>query len=63
MYIITPQEINLNILITDLHEIHPPQKFERVDTISDMQLADLNSKPYGTKFVINVIDSAIGCRF
>ena len=34
-----------------------------VDTISNMQLADLNSKPHGGKSLRNIIDSAIDACF
>ena len=38
---ITPQARPLDTLITDIHEIHICKKFYTVDTISNMQLADL----------------------
>ena len=34
-----------------------------VDTRSNMQLADLDSKPYSGKSLQNIIDRAIGARF
>ena len=34
-----------------------------VDTRSNMQLADLNSKPHGRKSLLNIIDHSIGVRF
>ena len=34
-----------------------------VDTISNMQLAGLSSKPHGEKIIINFIDRAIGVGF
>ena len=61
--IITPQAISLGILITSLHKLHPRKTFDMVDTRSKMKLADLNSKPYGGKSLINIIDRAIGAHF
>ena len=34
-----------------------------VDTRSNMQLVDLNSKSHGKKSLRNLIDSTMGCRF
>ena len=39
------------------------EKNEMVDTRSNMQLADLNSKPHGGKSLQNIIDRAIGAQF
>ena len=61
-HIITPQSIPLDFLITALHELHPRNKIEMVDTRSNNQLADLNSKPHGGKSLRNLIDCAIGIR-
>ena len=60
---ITPQSRPLDFLITSLHELHLRNTFYTVDTRSNMQLADLNSKPYGGKVLINQIGSAIGAHF
>ena len=42
---ITPQASPLDALITTLHDIYLCRKFDMVGTISNMQLADINSKP------------------
>ena len=47
--IINNQARPLDVLITDLHEIYLTYIFEMVYTISNMQLADLNSKPHDGK--------------
>ena len=57
---ITTQARLLDVLITDLHEINLRKKKYMVDTITNMQLADLNSKPHGGKSLINIIGSPIG---
>ena len=44
---VTPQDIPTNNLITDIHELHIRKTFKMVNTRSNMQLADLNSKPHG----------------
>ena len=62
-YRITPQDRPLYFLITALHEIHLRKIFEMVDTISNMQLADLNSKPHGGKSLQDIIDCDTGIRF
>ena len=49
--IITPQSRPLDILITSLHELHLGKILEMVNTISNMQLSDLNSKPHGRKIL------------
>ena len=46
---ITPQSRPLDALITAINELHLRITFEMVDTISNMQLADINSKPHGGK--------------
>ena len=46
---ITPQSRPLDVLIAVLHELHICKTFYTVDTISNMQLADLNYKPHGEK--------------
>ena len=47
--IITPQSRPLDVLITALHELHLRKIFDMVDTRSNMQLAELNSKPHRGK--------------
>ena len=61
--IITPQDININVLITDLHEFYLRKTFETVYTGSNMQLSDLNSKPHGGKILRYFIYRDIGVRF
>ena len=56
---ITPQSRPIYVLITALHELHLIKTFDMADKISNMQLADLNSKPYGRKSLRNLIDRAI----
>ena len=46
---ITPQARPLGGLITDIHKFHLRKTFDMVDTRSNMQLSDLNSKPHGGK--------------
>ena len=46
---ITPQARYINVLITDIHEIHICKTFYMVDTISNMHLSDLDSKPHVRK--------------
>ena len=58
--IITTQPRPLDVLIPDLHELHLRKIFEMVNTRSNMQLVDLNSKPHGGKGLRNTTDSAIG---
>ena len=60
--IITPQSIPLDVLITAIHKIHLRNAFGTVDTISNTQLSDLNSKPHGGKSLQNIIDYSIGNR-
>ena len=57
---ITPQAIPLGILITARHELYIRKTFGIVDTISNMQLLDLNSKPHGEKSLRNFIDRYLG---
>ena len=61
--IINPQARPLDVLITALRELHLRKTFEMVDTRSNMQLTDLNSKPHGGKGLQNPIDRVIGVRF
>ena len=61
--IITPQAIHIDALITSLHELHLRKTFEMIDTRSNMQLADLNSKPHGRKIIRNFIDREIEAYF
>ena len=60
---ITPQARPINILIIKLLEIHLLYTFYMVDTRSNIQLADINSKTCGVKGLIDIIDRAIGFRF
>ena len=60
---ITPQARPLDVLIADFHQIHLRKTFEIVDKRSNMQLADLNSKPNGKKSLQNLVDHAIGALF
>ena len=57
---ITLQARPIDLLITALHELQLRNTFEIVDTISNMQLSDLNSKPHGGKILQNIINLAIG---
>ena len=59
----TPQAKPIDVLITDLHELHIRKKFERVDTISNMQLSDLNSKPHCRKSLRDIIGIEFGFCF
>ena len=63
MYIITPQARPLGVLITAIYEIYLIKQIDMVDTRSNMQLADLKSKPHVEKSIINLIDHAIVDRF
>ena len=58
--IITPQDRPLEILITALHELCQRKTFEMLDTRSNMQLADLKSKPHGVKSLRYLINRDIG---
>ena len=60
--IITHKVIPLDVLITSLHKIHLKQTFEMVDTRSNMQFYDLNSKPHGGKILQNVVGRAMSAR-
>ena len=60
---ITTQSRPLDVLITSVHELHLIKKIEIMDTISNMQLDDPNSKPHGGKSIINFIDLSIIARF
>ena len=60
---ITHQARPLDFLITSLCELHLRKTFEMVDTRSNMQLSDLNSKPHGGKSLRNLINHAIVVRF
>ena len=62
-YIITTQYRTINVLITDIHELHILKTFEMVDTRSNMQHSDLNSKPHGRIILRDLIDRAIGSCF
>ena len=52
---ITPQSRPIDVLITDIHELHLRKIFEMVDTRSNMQLADLNFKPHIGKILRDLI--------
>ena len=54
--IINPQSIPLDVLNNALYELHPRKTFEMLDTILNMQLADLNSKLHGGKSLRNIIE-------
>ena len=61
--IINPQVRPLDVLTTDLYELHIRKIFEMMNARSNMQLADLNYKPHGGKSLQNLIDFANGVRF
>ena len=63
VYRITSQARHINVPITALHELHLQKKIEMVNTRSNMQIYDLNSKPRGVKSLRDIIDHAIGLRF
>ena len=60
---IKPQARPLDVFVATLREIHLRETFYMVNTISNMQLSDLNSKPYGGKILIDIIGHAIIIRF
>ena len=62
VYIITPQDRLIDVLINSLHKLHIRKKFEMVDKGSNLQLAELKSKPRGGKSLKDIIDHAIGVR-
>ena len=62
-YRITPKFRPLDILITDIHENLLRKIYYMVDTISNMQQANLNSKTHGVPSIRDIIDSEIGARF
>ena len=62
-YIITTQYRTINVLITDIHELHILKTFEMADTRSNMQLADPNSKPRGGKSLRDLVDHSIVSHF
>ena len=57
------QAIPLDVIITAIHELHIRKTFEMVDTRSNMQLTDLNSRPHVGESLQNIIDCAISVRF
>ena len=57
---ITPQARPIDILITALHELHLRKTSEMLDTRSNMQLADLNSKPHSGKSLRYLIYCVFG---
>ena len=56
---ITNQAITLDVLINSLHEPHLRKKIDMLDTKSNTQLSDLNSKPNGEESISNIIDGSI----
>ena len=60
---ITPQSIPIDIIITAHHDICLHKTSDVVDTISNIQPAELNSKPHGGKSLIYIIGHAIGIHF
>ena len=60
---INPQASPIDLLITALYELNLRKTFEMVDTRSNMQLADLNSKPHAGKSLRNLIDRTIDVLF
>ena len=60
---INTQARPLDVLITALHELCLRKTFDMVDTILNMQLTDLNSKPQGRKSLRSIIYFAIGVQF
>ena len=60
---INPQARQIDVLITALHKLRLRKTFDMVDTISNMQLADLKSNPHGGKSLVDTIDRTIGVRF
>ena len=59
---INTQSRPLDVLITALHELHL-KIFEMVEVGSNMQLADLKSKPHIRKILRDIIYRIIGTRF
>ena len=59
---ITPQARPIDVLNTTIHELHPRYFLTMVDTILNIQISDLNSKPHGRKSLRNLIDCAIGSQ-
>ena len=59
-YIINPQAIPPEVLITAIHELYLRNKFGMLDTRSKMQLDDLNSKTHAGKSLMDIIDRTIG---
>ena len=55
--------MTLDVLIHDLHGHNPQKTFDIVDTLSNMQLVDLNYKPYGGPSITGLIDRAIDACF
>ena len=62
-YIITLQYRPLDVLVTGIHDINLIKISEMVDTISNMQLDNLNYKPHGRKRLKDLIDCVIGFCF
>ena len=60
---ITHQSRPLDILVTALHKIDLRKTFDMVYTRSNIQLADINSKPHGGQSIGYIIDRAIGVHF
>ena len=57
---INNQTRHLDVLIIGLHELHIRKTFNTVETRSNLQLADVNSKPRGGKSLKDLIDQSIG---
>ena len=60
---LTMATLNYDILVTALHKIDLRKTFDMVYTRSNIQLADLNSKPHGGQSIGYIIDRAIGVHF
>ena len=57
------QAINIDFLITDIHENYLCNIFDMMDSISNMKLSELNSKPHGIQSLRDIIDCSIGACF
>ena len=54
--------MTLKMIMTDNHENNPRKISDIVDTISNLQLDDLNSKPHGGPILRDLINRKIGAR-
>ena len=59
-YRITTQARPLDVLVTPIHELCLLKTFYMVDIISNVQLADFNSKLHVGKIFKDIIDRATG---